>query len=107
MSNGPPGAPSRPAPRSGTGADTTRGITGRITLNLMCPPGEAMGRAGEVESLPAGIVVILRVSGPPDPAVVDRLRTFGSHTQFEVHGRDGASTGAWVRALRDGCWIAS
>jgi hypothetical protein len=69
---------------------------------------QSMAEAGQVESLPTGTLVILRVSGSPDPAVVDRLRTFGAHLFYEVHGRDGASTGAWVRALRDGfgCVVA-
>jgi hypothetical protein len=77
-------------------------VAGRVTLNLMCDREQALGEAGQVESLPCGTLVILRVTGSPDPAVVDRLRTFGAHVQFEIHGRDGASTRAWVRALRYG-----
>jgi hypothetical protein len=93
----------RPAATSGTGTATDAlRISGRVSLNLMCPFAEAMGRAGEVESLPDGITVILRVTGTPDPAVLDRLVTFGPHVRYEVHGRDGHCTGAWVRALRDG-----
>jgi hypothetical protein len=95
----PPDASRRPAHR-GTGQQ----ITGRLTLNLMLPThSEVMAEAGQVECLPAGTLVILRVAGTaPDPAVVDRLRTFGQHVHYEVHGRTGASTGTWVRALRDG-----
>lgn len=98
-----PGMNSRPAANRGTGAtDTAHRVTGRVMLNLMGSVTQSMGEAGQVESLPGGTLVILRVSGSPDPAIVDRLRTFGAHVQYEVHGRDGSSTGAWVRALRDG-----
>ena len=99
----PPDRRRRPATSCGSG---TR-VTGRCTLNLMQSLPEAMAEAGLVESLPAETLVILRVSGSPDPAVVNRLRAYGGHVRYEVHGREGASTGAWVRALREGMrWTA-
>jgi hypothetical protein len=100
----PPDLRSRPAASRGTG--TTCNVSGKVTLNLMQPRPASMAEAGQVEALPTGTLVILRVAGSPDPAVVDRLRTFGAHLNYEVHGRDGASTGAWVRALRNGRYLA-
>lgn len=98
-----PAASRRPASTLGTG---TPRITGRVTLNLMVPLSEAIAQAGEVESLPPCVTVILRVAGSPDPAVINRLRSFGSHVLYDVHGRDGRSTAAWIAALSgDGGWF--
>ena len=88
--------------RPANSAPGSQRISGRVTLNLTGPLPDAMAQAGQVECLPANVTVILRVVGAPDPAVVDRLRRWGSHVLFEVHGRTGVDTARWMEALRGG-----